>query len=216
MGLGLSPWYAAFMMRSHRMVTEELGVWLGLIFGIGGVSGVLIGGHVASRWYASDESAQMRLSGITVAALVPCFIAFLTLPQKYEALVALVPLIMALSCFLGPTYALMQRLVSDDMRATMLAVIMLLANLLGMGLGPQIVGILSDILMPFVGNESLRYAMLVMSFVALWAAYHFWKVSLYIKGDLANMGYRLPSSDGDIVDIKSRSNFVAAQGGRSE
>ena len=36
MGLGLGPWYAAFMIRSHGMDTTELGIWLGLILGIGG------------------------------------------------------------------------------------------------------------------------------------------------------------------------------------
>src|ERR1700733_15359748 len=36
MSLGLAPWYASFMMRTHGMRTEDLGLWLGIIFGIGG------------------------------------------------------------------------------------------------------------------------------------------------------------------------------------
>jgi len=57
----------------------------------------------------------------------------------------------ALSFFFGPTFALMQRLVTNEMRATTLALVMLLANLIGMGIGPQVVGILSDLLMPVMG-----------------------------------------------------------------
>jgi hypothetical protein len=87
--------------------------------------------------------------------------------------------------FLGPAFALMQRLVPNDMRATSLAVVMLLANLIGMGIGPQIVGILSDALMSWVGAESLRYAMLMMSFVALWSAWHFWIAGRTMDRDLA-------------------------------
>jgi MFS family permease len=196
MGMGLNPWYAAFMMRNHGMGTAELGLWLGLIFSVGGIAGVLIGGYAAGRWFADNERGQMRMSAVTVASVVPCFVAFLLLPQKHQALLALTPLIMTLAIFLGPTYALMQRLVADEMRATMMAVLMLLANLIGFGLGPQLVGIFSDLLKPMAGAESLRYAMLMMSVVAVWAACHFWKVGQTVTEDLeavaSSLRARLP------------------------
>jgi MFS family permease len=183
-GAGLSPWYAAFMMRSHGMSTSELGVWLGSIFGLSGIAGILIGGYVAGRWFANNERGQMRLSAIMIALVVPFFMLFLLLPRKHEALIALIPLSLVFSFFTGPTFALMQRLVVDEMRATTLAVTMLLANLIGMGIGPQIVGTLSDLLNPTFGSDSLRYAMLLTSFVALWAAYHFWQVGRTVREDL--------------------------------
>ncbi len=142
MGLGLSPWYAAFLIRSHGLGTTELGVWMGLIFGFGGMAGIMAGGYASSRWFAHDERGQLRLSAVVIALLVPCFLLFLLVPSKFQALAALVPLAMALSFFFGPSFALMQRLVPDEMRATTLATVMLLANLFGMGLGPQIVGVL--------------------------------------------------------------------------
>jgi MFS family permease len=185
LGLGLGPWYAAFMIRSHGMGTAELGIWLGLIFGLGGMAGVLLGGYAASRWFVGNERGQMRVTAAVVASVVPFFVAFLSLPHTAQALGALTPLIMVFSSFLGPTYALMQRLVPDEMRATMMAVVMLLANLIGFGIGPQVVGILSDWMMPSVGSNSLRYAMLLMSFVALWAAYHFWRVGQSVADDLS-------------------------------
>ena len=205
MGLGMAPWYAAFMMRSHGMGTAELGVWLGLIFGLAGIAGILIGGYVASRWFTGNERGQMRMSALTVATLVPWFVAFLTLPQKHQALIALIPLVMVFLVFMGPTYALMQRLVADEMRATMMAVMMLLVNLIGMGIGPQVVGILSDMLMPALGRDSLRYAMLIMSFVALWSAYHFWRVGRTVQEDLLSIvarrhaGHVVPTEMHDLI-----------------
>lgn len=184
MGMGLSPWYAAFLMRSHGMATAEVGIWLGMVIGLGGIAGVLLGGYVAGRWFADSERAQMRMSAVTVASLVPCFVAFLTLPQKHQALIVLVPLFVTLNVFMGPTYALMQRLVPDQMRATMLSAVMLLANLIGMGVGPQVVGVLSDLFAPAFGRDALRYAMLCMSFVALWSGYHFWQAGCSVKEDL--------------------------------
>jgi MFS family permease len=185
MGAGLGPWYAAFMMRSHGMQTAELGVWLGLNFGISGVVGILLGGYVSRRWFGNNERAQLRLSAICSAAIVPCLVSFLMLSRKEHALLALIPVSLVFSVFAGPSFALMQRLVTDDTRATTLAIVMLFANLIGMGVGPQLVGILSDVLRPALGNESLRYAMLTMSAVALWAAYHFARVGRTVEDDLS-------------------------------
>jgi predicted MFS family arabinose efflux permease len=187
MGFGLAPWYAAFMMRSHAMGTAELGMYLGLIFGLAGVAGVLLGGFVTGRWFGDDERGQLRVTALMVAALTPFFVAFLLLPQKLYALGALVPLIVAFNFFFGPTFALLQRLVPDDMRATAMALVMLLANLIGMGLGPQIVGLLSDRFTPMLGLDALRYSMLAMSAVALWSAFHFWTASREVRADLARI-----------------------------
>jgi len=188
MGYGLGPWYAAFMMRSHQMHPAELGVWLGLIFGISGIAGILMGGYLGGRRFAGNEPAQMRLSAITVAMLVPCFVMFLLAPGKYEALIVLMPLSVIFNFCLGPAFALLQRLVVDSARATTLAVVMLLTNLIGMGAGPQVVGILSDAFAPIFGGDSLRYAMLLMSLVAFWSAYHFWGVGHTVREDLMAVG----------------------------
>jgi MFS family permease len=190
-GLGLSPWYAAFMMRSHGMGTGELGVWFGLICSVSGIAGVLLGGYVSQRVFFDNEGGQMRLSATLIASIVPCFVLFLLLPQKYQALIALVPLMVVFSFCLGPTFSILQRLVGEDMRATTLAAVMLLANLIGMGVGPQVVGIISDLLAPFLGSDSLRYAMLIMSFVAVWAAYHFWQVGRTVREDLSALADRI-------------------------
>jgi hypothetical protein len=70
---------------------------------------------------------------------------------------------------------------------------MLLANLIGFGVGPQLVGILSDLLTPAFGSDALRYAMLAMSFVGLWASFHFWRVGRTINEDLSAISRRTAS-----------------------
>lgn len=181
---GLAPWYGAVMIRGHGMGTAELGVWFGLIFAGSGILGILCGGSIAAWLFAEDESAQLRLSAVTAAGLVPCLALFLFLSNKYEALAALIPFSLLFNFYLGPTFALLQRLVADDMRATTLALVMLSANLVGMGLGSQIVGIVSDLLLPIAKGESLRYAMLLASLAALGAAQQFCYAARTIKQDL--------------------------------
>lgn len=191
MGAGLGPWYAAFLIRSHGMGTSELGLWLGIIFSLAGLVGLSIGSYMSTRWFADNERGQMRMSALTIAAIVPFFAAFLLLPGKNQALLALIPFMVVFYCFIGPTYALMQRLVPDGMRATALAVLLLLTTLIGHGIGSQVVGILSDLLAPEFGRHSLRYAMLLMSLLALWSAASFWRVGDTVSADLRAIAGRV-------------------------
>jgi MFS family permease len=185
MGSGLGPWYAAFMMRSHGIGTAELGVWFGLMFGICQLVGILFGGYLGGRWLPDNERGQMRISAVFVALVTPFCALFLLVHGKHQALIALAPLIIVWSIFLGPAFALMQRLVVDEARATALAVVMLFSNLIGAGVGPQLVGWLSDLFKPYLGVDSLRCAMLTMSSIAPWAAFHLWRVGRTVKTDLA-------------------------------
>lgn len=184
MGYGLAPWYAAFMIRSHGASTGELGFWFGLILGIGGLVGTLAGGFFSATRLQSNERGQLRMVAFATGLTTPCLALFLLAHGKGWALAAFVPFTLLLNVFFGPTFTLLQRLVPDSLRASVLAALMLLCNLIGMGLGPQIVGSLSDALTALWGADSLRIAMLVMSCLALWAAYHFWRAAQTIADDL--------------------------------
>jgi MFS family permease len=183
MGQGAAPWYAAFMLRSHGMTVSTVGLSLGLIFGLGGMGGLLIGGDTLARFF-SREDRQLQITGLSVAALFPAFAAFLLANSRFAALAALVPVAIFFNVFMGPTYALMQRLVSANMRATTLALLMLVAHFIGICLGPQAIGVLSDLLRPAVGGDSLRYAMLCLSLLAPWAGYHFFLSARTVCTDL--------------------------------
>lgn len=183
-GLGIGPWEAAFLMRTHGLKTAELGRWLGVIFSFGGMGGILAGGYVATRWYADDEAGQLRFCATLIALQVPCLVAFLLVPGSRASLIALLPAVATFNAIFGPTFALLQRLVRDEIRATTMALVMLLANLIGMGVGPQVVGLLSDLLEPALKSESLRYAMLAISSVAFWSAFHFWRAGRSVGSDL--------------------------------
>lgn len=184
MGLGLTPWYGAFLTRSHGLATRELSYWMGLIFTGGGIAGIVLGGFTANHFFAGRDRSQLRLTALAVILLVPCFAGFLLLQNTHASLLSLSAMITLLSVYLAPTYVLLQRLVPDEMRATTMAVVMLLANLLGMGIGPQLVGVLSDLLKPSLHADSLRYAMLIVSLIALGSGCYFWRAGNTVEDDL--------------------------------
>lgn len=193
---GMQPWYAAFLIRSHGMGTGELGLWLGVTQGGAGIVGIVLGGVISSRWLVGDERTQLRVTAIIVASLVPLLATFLFVGTQYQALATLGLYMLVLYFLFAPTFALFQRLVPNEVRATTLAIVMTLVHLVSMGIGPQVVGLLSDWLKPALGQDSLRYAMLVVSFVALFAGYQFWKAGRTVVHDLheAERSNNAPSS----------------------
>jgi MFS family permease len=75
--------------------------------------------------------------------------------------------------FAGPTAALSQGLTPPHMRTTSGAIFLMITNLIGLGLGPLVFGLLSDALSGVFGSESLRYALGLAPLLALWAAYQY-------------------------------------------
>ena len=66
-------------------------------------------------------------------------------------------------------------------------VLFFILNIIGLGLGPWLVGILSDTLAPSFGIESLRYAMLFLIPTTMcWSAFHFYFAGRTLANDLAN------------------------------
>ena len=181
---GVNPWNLVFLMRIHGMGSAELGFWWGMLSGAAGIGSTLLGGYAANRWYGGDEQGQMRLAAASVCSAVVFYCVFLLAKGEGVALIFLTAWFFSLTAVAAPTFSALQRLVPNEMRATMMALIMLFCNLIGMGIGPQFVGILSDFLKPSYGVESLRYAMFSVIILILWAAYHFWRVSKSVRRDL--------------------------------
>jgi hypothetical protein len=88
--------------------------------------------------------------------------------------------------WLGNAIATTHGLVGMRMRATASAILFLVLNIIGLGIGPWSIGMLSDYLAPSLGNDSLRYAMLyLLPGVMFWSACHFYLASRSLRDDLA-------------------------------
>jgi MFS family permease len=116
----------------------------------------------------------------------PAFIIYLT-DETTLALVVLILPVLAGSMYQGPTFSVVQSLAPPSMRSTAAAVLLFVINIIGMGLGPSTAGLLSDWLRPSFGDDSLRYALLIVSAAYLWAALHFWLASRTLREDLARV-----------------------------
>lgn len=183
-GFGLLQWQPAFFMRSHGLQTGELGIWFALAVGLPAGIGMYLGGEWAARHAVNNERLQLVVCAAAFAILVLFKIGAYLAPNHYWAFAVLGVASLVGNMVQGPIFATMQTLVSSRMRAMSIALVYLFANLIGMGLGPLLVGALSDGLRPWLGEESLRYALILMSPGHLWAGWHAWRASRTVEHDL--------------------------------
>ena len=143
-GYSTSSWTASFMIRSHGMSTGELGTWLAMIMGFGGAVGVFAGGVIAERLARKDVRWYMWLPALTGLICVPFMVANYMVAGAYTALiVSIVPGIL-FNVYLGNTLAMTHGLVGLRMRALASAILFFILNLIGLGLSPWAIGLLSD------------------------------------------------------------------------
>jgi predicted MFS family arabinose efflux permease len=185
-GYSISNWTASFMIRSHDMSTGELGTWLAMTIGLGGAVGVFCGGLLADRLAPRDQRWYAWLPALAGFICLPFMTAVYLVSNPYTALLlGVVPGIL-FNVYLGNTIATTHGLVGLRMRALSSAILFLVINTIGLGLGPWSVGLLSDYLEPQLGAESLRYAMLyLLPAVMFWSACHFYLASRTLRQDLA-------------------------------
>jgi len=184
-GYGVTSWMPSFLMRSYGMQTGEIGTWLGLILGIPGGIGIVYGGWLADRLGARDQRWYMWMVALALLACVPFSVGVYLSPTAFMALMFLIIPVALGNFYQATTFAQVQGLSTLKMRAVAAAVLLFILNIIGLGLGPQAVGIISDQLRPQFGDESLRYSLLICGFVNIWAAWHYFLAGKYLKEDLA-------------------------------
>jgi MFS family permease len=183
--LGMAQWSPAFLMRTHGIQTGELGSWFAFIFGVGGSLGAYLGGVWAARYAPRDERLQLRAMAVSLGFIIPLYLGIYLLPNIYAAFGLMMIGAVVYCAMFGPLFAMIQGVVAPQMRAMSVAVVLLFANLIGMGLGPLAVGIISDALRPAFGIESLRIALLIWTPGFLWAAFHLMRASRHVQRDIA-------------------------------
>jgi len=165
--------FPSFMIRSHGMGLAEIGVYLGLIIGIASGLGYVGGGYLADK--ASTVGHKYSLWTVSAAMIFGWLFTFpiYLLNNPYWVFAAFaVPTIFS-NFYLATTFAQVQGLVGLRMRAVASALLLFLLNIIGLGLGPMLTGILSDLLRASFGDESLRYSLLLVNaIIGPWAAWH--------------------------------------------
>jgi MFS family permease len=184
-GYGAAFFLPVFMIRVHGFSEGELSTYLALIALFAGGLGTFLGGFVCDRLAPRDQRYYVWVPAIATAIGIPFAAALYLSPDRYVALGYAVPAALLGSMYLGPTFAIAQGLARPHMRALVSAILLFIINLVGLGLGPQVVGVVSDLLKPSLGVESVRYALLGVVVVgAGWSTLHYALAARTLRADL--------------------------------
>jgi MFS family permease len=179
MGYGIIFWLPSFLVRSFGEELPKFFSWApawmipigagpvlfasyfyGALLLIGGVAGIWLGGVLADRYGPARKAAYAQLPAAAFVASIPFFIAgILSKSLLLTFFLLLVPTALSL-VWLGPVISAFQHLVPPTMRATASAVFLFVNNLIGIGLGNLVIGVVSDAMTSRFNDEALRYALL--------------------------------------------------------
>lgn len=170
-GYGLATWVASILIRSFGLSLVEAGQFLGAHLLIGGTIGVFMGGWLADRLGSRNRRWYAWLPAMAWLITAPLYAAGLMVDNLvFVWLLLLIPNALNI-LWLGPVTAAVQHLVEPKRRATASGAFLLINNLIGLGVGPLLIGTISDQLRASHGDDSLRVAALaVLAFYLVAAA----------------------------------------------
>lgn len=176
-GYGNGNFFPSFLVRNHDMSLAQVGITLALVSGVSGMLGTFLGGFLGDRYGANDVRWYLWIPALgALLAFLPGLFVLLTDNTALALGVQAVVTILA-TLYLGPCIAMSHMLVPASMRALASAVLFFVLNMIGLGMGPFVTGLVSDYLQPTYGDNSLRYSMVITAFVGLLGI-----LSLYLGG----------------------------------
>ena len=201
---GQSSFLASFYLREHHDglnaatayaadlgldigLTGVLGTSLGLIVGITGILGILWGGWIGDRRSEVDIRAYTKIPAFAALLAIPFYLLCLFTGGFFLSLTLLIPVMFLKPVWHGPVYAVIQVLSHPAGRGTTVAILLFIINIIGLGMGPLAVGMLSDALHSIGYSEgmALRYAMATFgTFGLLASAVCFFRAGVKLEADL--------------------------------
>lgn len=183
-GYGLGQWLPAYFIRVHGMGLAETATFFGLVIGVASAIGTFVGGTLADKLAVRDRRWYAWLPAYGVLLAFPFYLAGMLVADPYLAIAIMVVPSVLNSLWLGPTFGTIQNIAPTRMRALASAMLLFILNIIGLGFGPFLVGVLSDLLAPSFGQTSLQYAIIIATIAYFWAGAHFLLGSRSIRQEL--------------------------------
>jgi MFS family permease len=142
---GLNAWAPTFFIRTYGWTPGEIGPVFGLMVATLSPAGVVAGGWLADRWLAAGRGdANLRVPMLSALAAIPFVATFPLAGDARLSLLLLAPVMFLGAVPFGAGVAAIPALAPNRMRAQLMAVYLLIANLVGGGAGPWMIAAFTD------------------------------------------------------------------------
>lgn len=160
-GYGLALWTPKIIMQHFGWGLIPAGQFMASLLLLGGATGIFMGGVVADKLGKLDRGWYPKIPAIAWIITAPMFVLGLMSDQPVLAWFLLVIPNALNTLWLGPVITAVQHLVPASMRTTASGSFLMINNLIGLGVGPWLMGALSVSLKAEYGDDSLRYAAMI-------------------------------------------------------
>lgn len=155
---GALGWVPAMLVRVHGLQVHDVGLrWGGLMLAFAPL-GAILGGWLADRGLRrGDAAAPMTIAAWGAVAMLGAGLAFCFAPTSLMLFVAGAALCVLLSFPFGIAQSSLQIVTPARVRGQVSAIYFLVVNMIGYGLGPLLVGVLTEHVFgdPVAVNQSL-------------------------------------------------------------
>jgi len=172
-GYSFLAWLSSFLVRSHGLGLADAGLYIAVVAGLIGALGTWLGGCLTERLQRRDGRWALWLTAAVLLAMAPFTIGALIATSTGVALTLFAMQGAFGAVFVGPSVAILHNRVTAAARPVASAVFLLVVNCIGLALGPLGIGALSQHVFSAEGTESLRYALIAVELLAVWAAVHY-------------------------------------------
>jgi len=165
---GFVIWIVSFYVRIHEVPITTVGIVVAIAMGVmGGISSGA-GGWFVDRFAGQDRARAANMVSFVTLATVPVGLLIVMIPNANVSLGLMVIYPLLLSFYLGPGHAAILSLAPVQGRGTVIGMMQVMSNLVGYGVGPYLVGALSD-------SFGLRYALAAIVLIQAVVAVLFFK-----------------------------------------
>ena len=161
-GYALAFWVPSILMRSFHFTLAHASGYLGSLVLVGGSAGVLAGGWLSDTLGTRDRGVFAKLCAAAWALTGPLYAAAFFSDSPLVAWLFFLVANGLTILWLGPVARCVQHMVPTPMRATATASFLLINNLIGLGLGPRVMGLISDAMHARYGEDALRMSAAVL------------------------------------------------------
>ena len=163
---GATAWIPQFLHRTYGMPVASAGLWFGVATAVCGSCGILSGGWLADWLYRrGHRDGHLRVIRINAIILTPLFIFMALAPSLNLSLAAMVISMLVGTLHGGAAGSALQLIAPSHLRARLAALYFLVVTLLGLGIGPTAIALITDRV--FGDDNALRYSIAIVTGVAL-------------------------------------------------
>jgi MFS family permease len=185
---GLSNFTVLFLMREKGMTLNEVAVNYALVVAIGMGGAMLVSGRVIDRFTRSSKDAYALAPAASLALAIPFYLAFVWAPFWRLSLLFLAGTMVLNYFYLTSAVTLVQEEVRPDQRVMSGALLLLIMNFIGLGLGPTFVGAASDFFHASHPHQSLQIALYLLAPFYVVAVLLFLALARVLKNESRTVG----------------------------